>query len=95
MLTSQIVVPVFEIIFKHNNAKRTLEIYLGGDRTIGPKLRVLFARAVLGEEIDEHINQDAPIYDTRRDQALRFDTQRTGIAGVSCPSSNALRQFVA
>ena len=66
MLTSQIVVPVFEIIFKHNNAKRTLEIYLGGDRTIGPKLRVLFARAVLGEEIDEHINQDAPIYDTRR-----------------------------
>jgi hypothetical protein len=35
------------------------------------------------------------IRDALSSQALRFDTQRTGIAGVSCPSSNALRQFVA
>ena len=85
VLTSQIVVPVFEIIFKYSNAKRTLEIYLGGDRTVGPKLRVLFARAVLGEEIDEHINEDAPIYDTRRVLEPGFSFRYSadlGIAGV-------------
>jgi hypothetical protein len=85
VLTSQIIVPVFEIIFKHNNANRTLEIYLSGDRSIGQKLRVLFARAVLGEEIDERIGDDALIYDTRRIFEPGFTFRYSddlGIAGV-------------
>ena len=66
VLTTQVVSPVFELIFKHNNTKRTLEIFIDDDRGIGPKLRSVFAHVVLGEEVDENEIDNARLYEPGR-----------------------------
>ena len=66
---------------KKKQRKRTLEIYLGGDRTIGPNLRVLFARAVLGEEIDgQHQPGCTNLRDATRSRARLYVSTLSGLA---------------
>lgn len=62
-LHDQTIQPVFELIFRHNDAKRTLDVHSGADRTTVSKLQVLFAQSVLNEEIDEDSDDDHLIYD--------------------------------
>jgi hypothetical protein len=42
--------PVFEVIFVHSNADRSLDIYVKGDKNTVADLQTLWARAVLGTE---------------------------------------------
>lgn len=55
--------PAFEVIFVHDPAARTLDIYLDGDRKIVPDLQVIFASAILEEQIDDDPGKDERVYD--------------------------------
>jgi superfamily II DNA or RNA helicase len=84
-LVPRVQCPVFDLIFKHNDERRVLDIYCEGDRTLVPKLQVLFARAVLKEEISEEAPDEGQVYDlaklTRPDFEFRYSDE-LGIARV-------------
>ena len=42
--------PVFEVIFAHSNAERSLDIFVKGDKKTVAELQTLWARAILGSE---------------------------------------------
>ena len=52
----------FRLIFKHNNSRRSLDIHIEGSREVVPDLQVIFAEAVLGEEIARDAPKDEQIY---------------------------------
>ncbi|MEZ5818920.1 MAG: hypothetical protein R3D44_17745 [Hyphomicrobiaceae bacterium] len=54
---------VFEIIFRHIDAKGQLDIHVEGDTVSPGTLQVLFAKAVLKEDIDEDYDPALPSYD--------------------------------
>jgi hypothetical protein len=54
--------PTFEIIFVHNDRRRTLDIHIEGDAGTANKLQVIFAKSVLREEIDEDYEEHPPVY---------------------------------
>ncbi len=93
-LTPQVIVPVFEVIFKHNNAKQTLEIYFEGDRSIAPKLRSLFARVVLSEVIGDDVNDCAPMYEPNRLIEPGFAFRHSADLGISDVRVTKLRYVV-
>ncbi len=82
-LTPQIRNPVFEVIFKHNDKRHTLELYTEGDRTIAPKLHALFARVVLREEIAEEAGDETQFYDLSRILELGFEFQHSDELGIA------------
>jgi len=47
-LLQQILNPSFNLIFKHNNERRTLEIYIEGDRRLVPDLQDIFSQSIMG-----------------------------------------------
>jgi hypothetical protein len=71
--------PPFEIIFKHDDRARTLEIHAEGDPTVVPKLQVAFATSVLQADINEDEEQDELIYEIRpllsRDFVFRWSEE--------------------
>jgi len=74
-LTPQLRSPVFSMIFRHNDNRRTLDIYVEDDRTIVPKLQKLFAIIVLGEDIAEQAGDKEPIYELSRMLEPGFEFQ--------------------
>ncbi|MBF0422165.1 MAG: hypothetical protein HQL73_04155 [Magnetococcales bacterium] len=78
--------PAFEVIFVHNAAERTLDIYLDGDRKIVPDLQVIFASAILEEQIDANPGKDERVYDLQsllsRGFPFRFGPE-SGIRSVT------------
>jgi hypothetical protein len=61
-LKPQVLNRSFRLIFKHNDSRRSLDIHLEGSRDVVPDLQVIFARAVLGEEISRDSPKDEQIY---------------------------------
>ena len=55
--------PAFEIIYVHDWKGRTLEVFLEGDRKLVPDLQVIFARAILREQISADPGKDERVYD--------------------------------
>ena len=53
----------FEIIFVHDWKGRTLDVFLDGDRKLVPDLQVIFASAILREQIDADPGRDERVYD--------------------------------
>ena len=62
-LEKRTIQPAFEIIFVHNDDRRTLDIHIEGDSATTAKLQVIFARSVLGEDIEEDYDDDDPVYE--------------------------------
>lgn len=52
----------FLLIFKHNDSRRSLDIHIEGSREVVPDLQVIFARAVLGEDIARGAPKDEQVY---------------------------------
>ena len=50
-LTSQITSRVFLLIFKHNDAEQTLDLYFDGPNEKKLELQKVFVRTVIGEEL--------------------------------------------
>ena len=61
-LQPRTVQPTFEIIFRHNDSQRRLDIHVEGDSVTVGRLQVAFARSVLKEDIEEKYEDDPPIY---------------------------------
>jgi hypothetical protein len=61
-LKPQVLNRPFLLIFRHNDARRSLDIHLEGSRNVVPDLQVIFARAILGEEIPRTSSKDQQIY---------------------------------
>ena len=53
----------FKLIFKHNDKKRSLDIFLDGNQEMVPTLQQIFARSVIGDEIPISAPEDEVIYD--------------------------------
>jgi hypothetical protein len=66
ILTAQTTSPSFGLVFKHYDGDRMLDVYLDGDHLIVPDLQQIFARTVLGEEIERDMPVRQPIYDIGR-----------------------------
>lgn len=62
-LEPKTVQPAFEIIFRHVDAEGRLDIHVEGDTVAPAILQVMFARAVLKEEIEEEYDEAQPTYE--------------------------------
>ena len=72
-LEERTIQPAFEIIFVHNERKRTLDIHIEGDSATANKLQVIFAKSVLREDIDENYEEDAPVFELQPLLARSFE----------------------
>lgn len=72
-LESRSVQPAFEIIFRHVDEEARVDIHVEGDAVSAKKLQVLFAKAVLKEDIDEDYNEGKPTYDLQPILSPGFD----------------------
>lgn len=52
----------FRLIFKHNDERRTLDVYFEGNRDLVPDLQVIFSRAVIGDAIDRDTPDEQSVY---------------------------------
>ena len=82
-LQPQILHPSFKVIFKHNDLRRTLDIYIEGDRRIVPDLQQLFARSVIGEEIPRETPGDDQVYNIEQLREPGFQFQHSEDLGIA------------
>lgn len=61
-LEPKTVQPTFEIVFRHVDAERRLDLHVEGDAAQAGALQVLFAKFVLKEEIEEGYDAARPAY---------------------------------
>lgn len=94
----------FRLIFKHDDARRTLEIFIEGDRDIVPHLQCIFAQCVIGEEIEPESPGDKVVYaiDRLLEPGFQFDyPSELGISNVRvtkmrfCLEGKPWRRFMA
>ncbi len=84
-LVPQVLNPSFQLIFKHDDERRTIEIYIEGDRRLVPDLQQLFSASVIREEVPRESPLNNRIYDIARLTQPGFQflyAPDLGIAGV-------------
>ena len=72
-LAPRSVKPAFEIIFRHVDRDRQLDIHSEGQIVDIGELQVLFARAILDEDIDPEYELSPPVYDLDKLLASGFE----------------------
>ena len=81
----------FEIIFRHVDSERRLDIFSEGAVSDVGELQVIFARAVLNEEIDADYEFSPPVYDLDRLLESDFDFQWPDDTGIRAVFVRTLR----
>ena len=83
--------PAFEIIFRHVDSERRLDIHVEGDSVSPNVLSVIFASAVLKEEIDEEYDEARPTYDLQALLSRHFEFKWPKGTGIRSVAVKALR----
>ena len=82
-LEPQAINPAFRLIFRHYDERRILDIFVQGDRRKIPALQQLFAKIVLGEEIELVAPIDNFVYDLDRVLMPGFDFEFSLDLGIT------------
>ena len=84
--TARVLSKGFPLIFRHDDARRTLDIYIEGANDVIPKLQDIFAEAVLGESLTDDATDEGHVYRIERTLEPGFGfrhSQNLGIKSVS------------
>lgn len=90
-LEQQTIQPAFEIIFRHNDKKRTLDTFIQGDNATASNLQVIFAASVLKEEIEAEAEEDNLVYDLQPLLNRSFEFKWSNDLGISLVTIKAMR----
>ena len=93
-LTSQVTNRIFLLIFKHNNAQHTLDIYFGGPKKQTLELQKIFVRTVIGEELTDAAADDDQVYELERTLDSGFEFQYSHDLGITSATITKMRFVV-
>ena len=94
-LAASPVKPAFEIIFRHVDKDRQLDIFTEGTIPHVGELQVIFSKAILHEDIDPEYELQPPAYDLDRLAEHDFDFEWPEDAGIDAVHVKVLRAVLA
>jgi hypothetical protein len=92
--TARVLSKGFPLIFRHNDTRRTLDIYVEGANTIVPQLQNIFAEAVLGESLIDDTTEAGHIYQIERTIEPGFEFRHSPDLGIKSVSIVKMRFIV-
>lgn len=84
----------FPLIFRHDDARRTLEIYIEGANDVIPKLQDIFSEAVLDESLADETIDEGHLYRIERTLDPGFEFRHSPDLGIKSVSIVKMRFIV-